>query len=462
MKTNSEIKFTVEELAKKLKVSKKTILREIKRGKLRSQRIGRRHIIPEGSLEAYLGRSSGETRNLLTDFLKSKKSEMISLLQRMVSTPSISNEFGTEAKLAHLIKRKLNDWGIRSVIYNDGTTVAVRATYGYAAQGILLDCPLDTLPAGQITKWTFPPFEGVINKGRMYGRGTADSKAGICAMLYTVLMLKQFVDEEKIRVELVFDGGEQDGMFSGMRRVLEKGLGVSSGIIGYSGDWNDVLVGARGYHRYQFETKGQSVHTGSRFKPGINAISKMVDFIKAVEGLKLPGSSNPLFSFGSRLTFSQIEGGRAINMVPDSCVAKLDVRVTPEMKKANLEEKITGIINSLKKKDKDFEISFEYITGQEAYVLERHEKLAESLVSSIRNGLGKDVVLTASGPAHVGNLLNEYGIPMVVWGPKGEGAHSYNEYVEIDSIPVTSEVYFKTICSYFSLTEGDLNPKTDS
>ena len=81
------------------------------------------------------------------------------------------------------------------------------------------------------------------------------------------------------------------------------------------------------------------------------------------------------------------------------------------------------------------------------------------MVDSIKNTLGKRVMLIGSGPAHVGNLLNEYGIPMIVWGPKGENAHSYDEYVEIGSIPKTVEIYFKTICNYFGLKEDDLNPK---
>ena len=185
-----ENKYTVEETAAKLKVSKKTILREIKRGNLKTEKAGRRHLIAEIELERYLGKEEFNTDNLIKSFLKSKKSEMVSLLQRFVATPSVSVLENSEAKLASLIKRKLNGWNIRSVLYKNGKSVAVKATYGYAKEALLFDCPLDTLPPGDESRWTHPPFEGEVVNGRMYGRGTADCKAGIVAVLYTALLLK--------------------------------------------------------------------------------------------------------------------------------------------------------------------------------------------------------------------------------------------------------------------------------
>lgn len=140
----------------------------------------------------------------------------------------------------------MEEKGIRAVLYQDGDAVAVRGSYGFAEKGILLDCPLDTTPAGDLSKWSFPPYEGVIatsknlsrlkpedtpdvrpgsfSKGtRMYGRGTADSKAGIVSMLYAVLALKKFAPEEDVRVELVFDGGEQNGGVFGYEAGTFKG-----------------------------------------------------------------------------------------------------------------------------------------------------------------------------------------------------------------------------------------------
>ena len=202
MATGMENKYTLDDISKRLKVSTRTLLREIKRGKLKSQRVGRRHLVSEVEIESYLGKGRDEDylEKTISMFLKDVKVEMISTLQKMVSRPSVASEVGQEAKLANLIKHKFDKWGIRSNVYEEGSEVAVRASYGLADDGILLDSPLDTLPPGDLVKWTYPPFDGVIRKGKMYGRGTADCKAGIVAMMYTILFFRKFFDEEKLRI----------------------------------------------------------------------------------------------------------------------------------------------------------------------------------------------------------------------------------------------------------------------
>ncbi len=449
-----EKKYTIDEVAQELKVSKRTILREIKRGNLQTQRVGRRYLISEKALGSYLAKSS-DTKNTDKDirrYFTSKKGEMVSLLQKMVAMPSVTAEGTQEEKLARFIKQQLDKWGIRNVIYDNSGAIAIRASFGFGDRGMLLDAPLDTLPAGDSSDWQFPPFEGVIANGKMYGRGTADAKAGIVAILFTLAFLKENVSEDQVRVEAVFDGGEQDGTFLGMREVLKHGLPVEAAIIAYAGDGKDVLVGARGYHRYEFTAHGKAVHTGSRYKVGVNAIVKMLAFISDCLKWQLPVSRTPLFAFGSRFTFSQIQGGSAVNMVPDSCKVKLDVRTVPELKKHMLDQLLNKTLAKLKSQDKEFKIDYVYLCGQEAFILPPGSKIIEVLKESIKESTKISVGLTASGPAHIGNLLAEYSIPTLVFGPIGDNVHSRNEYVEIDSLPITSEIYTKTVLKYFGYT----------
>jgi succinyl-diaminopimelate desuccinylase len=446
-------KYTIEELSQKLRVSQRTLLREIQRGNLQTQRVGRRHLISEEELNKYLGKNNLDLDKKIKSFLAEKKEEMVFLLQKMVSMYSGSNELWEEGRLAAFIKSFLEKNGIRSVLYKDAQTIAVRGSFGFADKGILLDCPLDTAPVGDLTKWKYPPFEGVIKEGKMYGRGTADCKAGIVSMIYTTLALKEFVDEEKIRIEMVFDGAEQSGEYSGMKLAIEKGLPVEAGIIGYSGIMDELAIGARGFHRYTFITHGESVHTGARYKMGVNAISKMAKFILAVEKAKLPHNNNEYFPFGQRLTFSIIEGGRVINVVPDECLTRIDIRTTPEVTKNKVDKFLAQIISQIQKEDKDFKIDWKYDVGQEGFLVDPKSEIISSLTSSIKDILKKDIPLAASGPANIGKLLYNHNIPVIIWGPKGEGVHSYNEYIEIDSLPITSEIYARAILGYFKLKE---------
>src|SRR3989344_6053096 len=247
--------LTIEQVAKELNVSKRTILREIKRGKLVVEKVGRRYLVSEPALKYYLEGEKDISKEI-REYLKNKRSEMIELLQHMVSLASETGDANHELHLAHFIKSKMESWGIRSVMYSDEGAVAVRGTVGYADTGIFLDCPLDTTPAGDPDKWSHPPFEGIIKQGKMYGRGTADCKAGIAAMMFAVRALKKFADERRYRVEMVFDGGEQNGSYNGMKLILKHGLPVTAGIIGYAGEGNEIGIGCRGWHRYKLTSKG--------------------------------------------------------------------------------------------------------------------------------------------------------------------------------------------------------------
>ena len=442
--------LTVAELARELKVNPRTIQREIKRGNIDAKRVGHKFLFSRAEVEKYLNQGNNNHPHQIEDFLTDHKSDMISLLQKLVSMPSETDTAYDEERLAQHLRGVFEKFGIRSVLVGKGDGVAVHATVGLADEGILLDCPLDTTPVGDISKWNFPPYEGAIRDHKMYGRGTADAKAGMVAMIYAALALKELGIEEAIRVEVVFDGGEQNGAYAGLRNVLSRGLGVKMGIIGYAGDEHTLGIGCRGYHRYTFTIHGKAAHTGSRFNVGVNAISKMAKLVIALEKMKLPHNTQAHFT-GSRITTAIVNGGRAINMVPDECILRVDVRTLPKQNKGIVDRSIHELLKELKSEDPDFNVDVTYDLGQEGYYLSKGRSIVDSLQGAITSVWHKAPTLIAHGPAHVGTLLHEHGIPMVVWGPVGGNVHSYDEYVEIESIHKTAIVYAQTVLNYFDL-----------
>lgn len=442
---------TVSELARELNVNPRTIQREVKRGKINAKRVGRKYLFSKDEVEKYLELGLVNYQSRVEKFLTERKLEMISLLQKLVSMPSETDTAYDEERLAQYLKNVFEKFGIRSVLVGKGDGIALHATLGLADKGVLLDCPLDTTPAGDSTKWRFHPYEGVIKDHKMYGRGTADAKAGMVAMIYAALALKELGIDESIRVEIVFDGGEQNGAYAGLRNVLSRGLDVKTGIIGYAGDEHTMGIGCRGYHRYTFTIHGKAAHTGSRFNVGVNAISKMSKLVVALEKMKLPHNVQAHFT-GSRITPAIVNGGRAINMVPDECILRVDVRTLPKQKKILVDRSIAKLINDMKSKDSELSVDVNYDLGQEGYYLDPAAPIVDSLQDAVTGVWHKKPTLIAHGPAHVGTLLYGHGIPMVVWGPVGGNVHSYDEYVEIESIYKTANVYAQTVLNYFGLS----------
>lgn len=438
--------LSVAQVAEILGVSSRTIQREVNRGRLPATKVGKKFMISKHDLEQYTGKLSSSA---LEQFISQNKQSMVTLLQKLVSIPSQSEDTGNEKQLAVEIHSFLKNSGIRTVIHGRGEEITLRATYGYADTGILLNCPLDTTPVGDPTKWKHPPFDGIIKRGKMYGRGTADSKAGMVCMIYTLLALKRFIPEDLIRVELVFDGGEHSGAYHGMKATVARGLDVACGIIGYASDQKDIQIGARGYHRYALTTKGRASHTGSRTRFGINAIEKMTKIINEALQNPFPTYSDDLFFFGSRFTVAQIRGGHAINIVPDECSAQVDVRTLPKQTKKTVDNYLEQVIQKAQKQDAAIDADFTYLLGEEGYALDKNEKIIGILEKIIKKRYRKKLPLAVSGPSHIGALLYKHGIPVVIWGPKGGNVHNYDEYVTIDSLPQTVVVYFEVIRQYF-------------
>lgn len=155
-------KYTVAEVADKLKLSKRTILREIKRGNLQPDKAGRRYVFDEGEIKRYLG--GGEEDNLrgrINAFLEEKKGDMVDTLHRLVSVPSYSNDPVSKRDIIELIHGLFNDNNIRNVVFDENNNYAVKATAGFNKSSFLLTVPVSVHATGNKNNWSQPPFDDV-------------------------------------------------------------------------------------------------------------------------------------------------------------------------------------------------------------------------------------------------------------------------------------------------------------
>lgn len=374
------------------------------------------------------------------------------LTRNLIAIPT-DNPSG-EKKLAQFLKEYLKKYRIPSeILPSENGGASLIAHYGKAKESLLLNSPIDTVPAGDLSKWKYYPFNPTIHNGKLYGRGAADAKSGIACMIITLIILSQQKLDKSLRIDFLVDSDEQSGKFSGLNNFFKHNkTNIKSAIIGYAVDDFAITLGARGYYRYSFSTDGSAVHTGSRYKKGVNAISKMAKFIYALDAQPFPSAKESIFDFGSNLTVSLINGGAAINMVPDNCEIKIDIRTTPSQDRRFVERYFREISEIVTKVDKDFKIRGFFIEGNDGYEIDKSEEIINSLYTAIEYATGKVPGFKASGgQSHSGAILHQKGIKATIWGPKGESVHSYDEYVELDSLTQTVEIYLRTIFDYFKI-----------
>ncbi len=370
--------------------------------------------------------------------------KIVNFTKELVAIPSQSH-VDSEKGMAEAVSSKLKSFGFEPEIIGteEHPSVICRLEEPGAKRTIWLKAMLDTVPVGDEAKWSYPPFGGKIENNRMFGRGVADSKVAIAIFSYLANELYSSKDFNG-SIFLGFDADEQSGNFTGIREVIKYAPKADICILGYQGI-NEISIGARGWLRLAITTLGKPAHTGSRSKKGVNAIHSMAQVINAINKLGLSAEKQPFFDFGSSLNVSQISGGKVINVIPDKCEAKLDIRIIPSQTKDEVLNQIKEAIEGIG----DIKYAIEELQFEPAYLTDPNVEFVRVLKSKAQEVLKEDISLVASGQGSAGNVISKLGIPIVnAFGVESDNVHAPNEWINIDTIPQVFEIYKKALLEY--------------
>lgn len=395
------------------------------------------------------------TNSLEQQLLKTIESflpDMVDFCRRLIQTPSV-NDVHDEVALAEVIADKARRLGLDVQVvgeYAQRPNVIVTAGAGERT-GLLLLGHLDTVPPGDESAWNYPPFSGVVADGRIYWRGAVDTKGGMVAALYALAAVARHSELLAAgRVQLVCVPDEESGATGtlGIRYLAAHGLLDGRGAIyAYSGD--QITLGHRGLLRYRLTCRGEAIHTGASDwqdgRAGANAVTGMARLLVALEELDFPYSTARYFErFKTFVTpGTVIQGGVSINIVPATCEALVDIRLTPEHDVAAIERLLEQEIDRITNPRLHFE--YERLNFAPAAISDETDPffaLLEQVVKDVKHVQPERVV---AGPANEGYLLIEHGIPTVCGlGPTGENAHADNEYVEIQGLVDAASIFALT------------------
>lgn len=245
----------------------------------------------------------------------------------------------------------------------------------------------------------------------------------------------------------MFDADEHSGNFHGILSFLKEcPIKPDAVLIGYPGN-DKLIVGSRGFLRAELSVYGRAAHSGSGSDWGHNTIYKMTKLIQVIQEKSLPRENDPIFGIGPKVTVTEIQGGEGYNLVPDRCVYKLDIRLTPNVDK----EAMKGWLKSL---IQNFEAGFpgEKSSGLQwkeswpAFYTPINSPLVLSFLEAVTQIFQKEIQPTISGPSNIGNLLASKGIAALSgFGVSYANIHAADERIELASILPVYEVYREVI-----------------
>lgn len=305
--------------------------------------------------------------------------------------------------------------------------------------------------------WTHPAFSGEIVDGKMYGRGTADMKAGVAAGLYTLL---DFIEEKtEFPGEIWFIGtvGEEVGMQGALDLVEGHHLDNVNAIIipeptKRDGE-NQAIFASKGSIMYTITSTGKTAHS-SMPDLGINAIEPLAEYIIKVQKQFDEITETKEYqneNLGSTINvFSVIEGGLQFNSVPDKAVLKGNIRTVPEFGSERAIKVLQDAIDENNADPKKAKLSLHLDQVLDAAESKSDSDLINALKESAPN---KNVaVRPLIGTCELSRYTHiSDDIELVVYGPGlTKNAHIVDEYIELDEYYDTIEIFKKTALNYLN------------
>jgi acetylornithine deacetylase len=286
---------------------------------------------------------------------------------------------------------------------------------------LLLNAHMDIVGVDGMTD----PFTPRIEGDRMYGRGAYDMKAGLAA----IMVAAANAAGRGLAGDVVVAGVCDEEFASAGAQAVARTVSADGAIVTEpTGEQMMVAIAHKGFTWHEIVVRGRAAH-GSRPQDGVDAIARMGHVLAGIDDLaaRLAASDgHPLLGPGS-VHASIIDGGRELSTYPERCRLQLERRTLPgesvELVEAELSELLDGI------RDQGVELDAELHTTlvREPFQVEPGADIVRAALDAL--GPGTPVIGVPYWADSA--LFSAAGIPTVIFGPGGEGAHAAVEWVDL-------------------------------
>jgi len=383
----------------------------------------------------------------LPSLRKIEDKELVDLLVNLIRSKS-ENPPGFEEEVTFVVKEYLESHGLSCTIYEKSKGRAnVLCNIGSGRPNLAFVCHMDVVPAG--AGWTKPPYKGVVEGDRVYGRGATDNKGALAAVLAAAVSVSDVVEESSsgaVTIAAVAD--EEQGNSYGVSYLLnEAGFRPDHAIVCEPTSCKSVVIAEKGVLRLKLRSRGKSAH-GSRPEEGVNAIVKLSKVLAKLEGFEMSYEEHPLLT-APTINVGMIHGGEAVNVVPSECTCMLDIRYLPSQIPEKILAEIRALIEKVKEEDPQVNVEAEITGFEEPLLMPQDNALIKLLEECSMKVAGFKPAIKGMSGSTVAKLFFKRGISSVVYGPGDENlCHKADEYIEISQLRLASRIYAEVMSSF--------------
>ncbi|TMO97428.1 succinyl-diaminopimelate desuccinylase [Pseudoalteromonas sp. S3260] len=363
---------------------------------------------------------------------------VITLAQALIQRESVTPE---DAGCQHMVNERLSAIGfdIESLFFTD--TLNTWARKGMQSPHFCFAGHTDVVPTGPEKNWQHPPFAGLIEDGLLHGRGAADMKGSLAAMIVATERFVTKHPDHKGSISFLITSDEEGPFINGTTRVIdtleERGEKIDMCLVGEPSS-RDVLGdvvknGRRGSLTGFLTIKGVQGHVAYPHlaqNPIHLATPALTELSQTVWDM-----GNDFFPATS-FQISNINGGTgAGNVIPGELEVQFNFRFSTEVTHQQLQQKVNSI---LQKHNLNYELNW-IVNGLP--FLTDHGPLVDATVAAIKSVTGLTTNLETTGGTSDGRFIAQTGAKVIELGPRNATIHKVDECVSTDDLIALADIY---------------------
>lgn len=303
----------------------------------------------------------------------------------------------------------------------------------------------DVVPTGDVNKWQSPPFEPEIRDGMLYGRGAADMKGSIAAMLVAI---EEFVDSHPdyqgsigLLITADEEGPAVDGTIKVVQHLQQRNEKIDYCIVGEPSSTNtvgDVIKnGRRGSLGARLVVKGVQGHVAYPHLAD-NPIHKLAPALAELTS-EIWDNGNRYFPATSFQVSNINAGTGATNVIPGECETLINFRFSTEVTAAQLKARTEVMLT-----EHGLNYDIEWNLSGQPFLTDRGA-LINAVVAAIKDITGIDTELSTAGGTSDGRFIAPTGAQVVELGPINATIHKIDEHTPVAELDRLALIYQRTL-----------------
>jgi succinyl-diaminopimelate desuccinylase len=366
--------------------------------------------------------------------------DTLSLARELIRRPSVSP---SDAGCQQLVAGLLEASGFKTEPLRFGDVDNLWARRGRTAPALVFAGHTDVVPTGPREQWRVDPFAATVENGILMGRGAADMKGSLAAMINACRRFADRYPDHKGSLGMLItsdeEGAADDGTLKVMETLAQRGETFQYCVVGEPSSaltlGDTVRVGRRGSLSGIMTIRGVQGHVAYPLQAD-NPMHALAKFVAAMTREPVDAGNE----FFPPTTFQMVNvhsDAGAPNVVPGELTCRFNFRYSNVWTHAELQARVESVLKELRI---DYELRWK-VAGKP--FLTKRGALTTAIQLAVREETGIDPELSTSGGTSDGRFIAPYGIDVVELGPINESIHKVNELVSVADLERLERIYFR-------------------